>query len=352
MQRRLCGRWMLAAGVLGMANAWPAAATEPGALDPATLVARVQEASQRHSYTGTYVVSAGGSLTSARIAHVSEGRDQFERIEALDGQMRHLYRHNDLIHIVWPKTHEAIVQPREVTGDFPSPPLGAHLHGGLAMYELLPLGSDRVAGLDAQIYTFRPRDHLRFGQRWWLDRSSHLLLRIDLINERGEVLESAAFSELQLGGRASSAQMVQQMNKLEGFKVQRPALTRTTLEREGWTMKAPVSGFEIVLCLRRPLLGASPREMVSATSPEAPPSGATPDPGKTLLQAVYGDGLTQVSLFIEPYNPELHRSEAPVMMGATHALARRLGDWWITAVGDVPVATLKQLTLALERRKG
>jgi sigma-E factor negative regulatory protein RseB len=38
-------------------------------------------------------------------------------------------------------------------------------------------------------------------------------------------------------------------------------------------------------------------------------------------------------------------------MGATHALARRNSDWWITVVGDVPPTTLRQFAQALERRK-
>jgi sigma-E factor negative regulatory protein RseB len=38
-------------------------------------------------------------------------------------------------------------------------------------------------------------------------------------------------------------------------------------------------------------------------------------------------------------------------MGATHTLMRQRFDrWWITVMGDVPPATLKQFLAALERR--
>jgi sigma-E factor negative regulatory protein RseB len=61
--------------------------------------------------------------------------------------------------------------------------------------------------------------------------------------------------------------------------------------------------------------------------------------------------LTHVSIFIEAYRPDIHVPEPVIAMGATHALVRRLGEWWITVVGDVPPATLRHFALALERRK-
>jgi sigma-E factor negative regulatory protein RseB len=38
-------------------------------------------------------------------------------------------------------------------------------------------------------------------------------------------------------------------------------------------------------------------------------------------------------------------------MGATHVLMRQFGDWWLTAVGEVPVRTLKVFVQGLERKK-
>ena len=36
--------------------------------------------------------------------------------------------------------------------------------------------------------------------------------------------------------------------------------------------------------------------------------------------------------------------------GATHTLTRRVQDWWLTAVGEVPPQTLKAFAQSLERR--
>ena len=43
--------------------------------------------------------------------------------------------------------------------------------------------------------------------------------------------------------------------------------------------------------------------------------------------------------------------EIQAAVGATQTLMRRQGDWWVTAVGDVPAGTLKLFANALERRR-
>jgi sigma-E factor negative regulatory protein RseB len=68
------------------------------------------------------------------------------------------------------------------------------------------------------------------------------------------------------------------------------------------------------------------------------------------LMAVFSDGLTHVSLFVEPYDAQRHKPVA-TSLGATHTIMIRSGDWWITAMGDVPMATVHLFSMALERRR-
>ena len=109
------------------------------------------------------------------------------------------------------------------------------------------------------------------------------------------------------------------------------AQQRTALEAEGWTLPRPVPGFKLSGCVRRGMDTAGDDEPV--------------------LQAVFTDGLTHVSLFVEPFKPKRHRSEMQARQGATGTLMQRRGDYWVTVVGDVPPNTLKLFVDALERRK-
>jgi sigma-E factor negative regulatory protein RseB len=225
------------------------------------------------------------------------------------------------------------VEQRDPVVPFPSLLRGGE--SGLAEhYELRLLGMDRVAGHEAQILVLQPRDGHRFGQKLWAEKGSGLLLRADILGARGEVLESASFSELVLGIRTQRETVLGPMKKLDGWRLLRRVHARTRLEDEGWSLPSPVAGFREISCLKRVLQ----------------PGGEREDEGN-VLQVIFSDGLTHVSVFIEPFSPERHQRPMHASVGATHTLMRRQGDWWITVVGDVPVPTLKMFAAALERRR-
>jgi sigma-E factor negative regulatory protein RseB len=81
---------------------------------------RIHEAASHRNFQGTFVVSGGGAVSSARIAHFCEGPSQFERSESLDGQARLVYRHNDVVTTVWPNSRVAMVEQRNLLAQFPA----------------------------------------------------------------------------------------------------------------------------------------------------------------------------------------------------------------------------------------
>jgi sigma-E factor negative regulatory protein RseB len=299
-------------------------------------LSRIQEAANRRNFHGTVVVSAGGTIASSRIAHFCEGKDQFERIDSLDGQMRHVFRHNDVVHTVWPQSRVAMVEQREDVSSFPA----LQQRGADRIPEFYEFkqvaGTERVAGREAQVLMLRPKDAHRYGYRLWIDQASGLLLRTEVLNDRNDVLESSAFSDVSIGVKPQLDLVLQPVKKLEGYRVLRPTLVPAKLEAEGWSLKSVVPGFKMVSCTKRPFEGPlSPQQNSSAQ----------------MLQTIYSDGLTYVSIFIEPYNAERHSRPMAAAIGATQTLMQRQGDWWVTVMGDVPAATLRQFSHALERKK-
>ncbi|HEY4956991.1 MAG TPA: MucB/RseB C-terminal domain-containing protein [Caldimonas sp.] len=322
----------LALGAPACAQA--AAATPAPPSEVRAWLLRIHDAASRRNFQGTFVVSGGGNVASARIAHFCEGPNQYERIESLDGRQRKVYRHNDVVQTVWPLSHVAMIEQRGMLSSFPAL-LQAGDDGIAEWYEVRAEGSERVAGHEANVLAIRPRDGLRYGYRLWADRASGLLLRAEVIGERGDVLETSAFSDVVIGIRPQPDSVTRAMRRLDGFRVVNPVLTPTRLEAEGWTMRQLAPGFRQVSCVSRQI--------------EAPDDPASPQPA--VIQSIYSDGLTYVSVFIEPFQAERHPKAMFAAMGATSTLAQRQGDWWVTIVGDTPPATLKMFAAALERRK-
>lgn len=309
----------------------PAAGAQP--TDARSWMARVQQAATTLNYQGTLVFNAAGVVSSSRVLHYCEGKHRYERIEVLDGEARQVLRHNDLTQTLWPRTRVAVVEQRPSVPEFPALPTGNTQ--ALDAYDLKMLGTERVAGHEAQVLVLKPRDAHRFAQRLWAERSSGLLLRADMLGARGEVLESASFSDVTIGAKASPDTVLQAMRKLDGYRIVKPAVLQTQLDAEGWMLAKPVPGFHLVGCLRKQLSARG----------EPLPSGS-PD----VLMAVFSDGLAHVSVFVEPYDAERHKPVA-TSLGATHTVMTRAGDWWITAMGDVPMATAHLFSVALERRR-
>jgi sigma-E factor negative regulatory protein RseB len=303
----------------------------PGAQARQWLV-RIHQAATQRNYQGTLVVTTGSTMSSSRVAHYCEGSQSFERVELLDGQPRRVLRHNDQVLTLWPAAKAARLEQREAIAPFPALPAGGE-DELFERYDMLGEGAGRVAGHDARVFLLRPRDGARFAQRLWAEQGSGLLLRADVIAADGRVLETSAFSDLVIGTKSRLEGVQAALKQLDGWHVVKLKPQRTTLEAEGWQFKSPVAGFRQVSCVKRQLGGDDER----ATHAE-------------VVQAIFSDGLTHVSIFIEPYRGERHRQGGAVV-GATHTWMQALGDQWVTAMGDVPLATLKQFVNALERRR-
>ncbi len=297
---------------------------------------RMHEAAmKKRSYIGTLVQSSTQNISSARIWHACDGAQQIERVETLTGAPRSTFRHNDKLVTFMPDLKQVRVEKREQIGGFPEllqPGAGSIPE----FYAVKVLGGERIAGLDADVVQLMPKDALRFGYRIWTEKKSNLVVKLQTLDANGAVLEQAAFSELQLDAPVKMDKLVQMMGATEGYKVDQPALVKTTAAAEGWALKAAVPGFKPISCYKRG--GAVPSGNVAVQSDRT-------------MQWLFSDGLATVSLFVEDFDKVRHTQEGLVTNGATHTLLKRMNEFWLTAVGEVPVQTLKTFAQSLERKR-
>jgi sigma-E factor negative regulatory protein RseB len=286
---------------------------------------RMHDASLQRSYIGTFVVSSSnGAMSSARIWHACDGQRQVERVDSLSGEKRSTFRKDDEVLTFLPESRTVRTERRESLGLFPDlirPDESAIKD----FYTANRVGADRVAGFEADIVQLLPRDALRFGYRIWSEKKSGLVIKMQTVDDTGKVLEQAAFSELQLDAPVRMDKLAQMMAVPDGWRVEKPDAVKTTPAAEGWALKGQVAGFRSMSCYKRPSEG--------------------------VVQWTFSDGLASVSLFVEAYDRQRHTQEGVFASGATHTVTRRVQDWWVTAVGEVPEQTLKAFALHLERRR-
>lgn len=334
------GRWrpagalaLLAAGLL-LGNPLQAQVSPGGQSETRTVnewLTRMHEASRQRAYTGTLVVSAGPTMSASKIWHVCDGTQQMERIDTLTGAPRTTIRRNNDVITFEPETKTAFVEKRESLGMFPEL-LRTPSNLIPQFYSARETGVQRVAGHLADMVEILPRDELRFGYRIWSERQTGLVVKLQTLGEQGAVLEQMAFSELHLDASVSMDKLQRLMKDTRGYEVHKPVLKKTTAEAEGWRLKETVPGFTAMSC--------HTRDAVAAQAPGTAP-----------MQWVFSDGLASVSLFVEPFDPQRHGQEKSAAVGATHSVSKRVGDHWLTVLGEVPPSTLRRFALALERTR-
>ena len=265
-----------------------------------------------------------------------DGTYSHERIQTLDGKPREYIRRrsaaSDQVQCLIPETRRIVIEQRNVEESFPG--LSSASPEEILERYTLKLGDvERVAGIECQMLTLEPKDNARYGYRLWVDRASGLLLRAQTLNERREVIEQIAFTDVRIGERIDRAKLRPAWST-EGWSVERSDYRKADLSQHGWLVPAP-AGFR------------KTREVARRIG------------GSDAMQAVFSDGLATVSVFIEPHSllsAPAAGSQVPSAAGAlqihgpTYAFSRRVGDSLVTVVGEVPPSTVRSVAGSVEFR--
>ena len=294
----------------------------------------VRQAAQRVNYQGTVVYQSSGEMRSSRITHLFDGTHSHERIQTLDGKPREYIRRrsdaSDQVQCFIPETRRIVVEHRNVDESFPALS-NASPEEILERYTLKLGDIERVAGIECQMLTLEPKDSARYGYRLWVDRASGLLLRAQTLNERREVIEQIAFTDVRIGEKIDRAKLRPSWST-EGWSVERSDYRKADLSQHGWLVPAP-AGFR------------KTREVARRIG------------GTDAMQAVFSDGLATVSVFIEPHSllsspgaAQIPSGDALQIHGPTSAFSRRVGDALVTVVGEVPPSTVRSVAGSVEFR--
>lgn len=298
------------------------AAEAPASL---ALLARAHHAAQKLDYSGVFVFQQGTQVRTSRVTHRQHAGRVFEKLEILDGQRVEYIRNGDEILCYLPAQHRLIRETRDTPRAFPAltdtnPEKLRHY------YRIRPIGSARVAGFDTNAIALEPKDGFRYGYRLWADKSSGLLLRVQTVNEKNEVVEQIAFSHITIG-KIGAAQVRTSFEDTRGWRIDNTVIG--PLDFSKWNIKWVPEGFQRIRAVKRLVADQ-----------------AHAGNQREIAQLVYSDGLAGISIFIEPWSRE--RTAALLQQGALNVVGKRLGDFWLTIVGEIPLPAIRQIADSIE----
>jgi sigma-E factor negative regulatory protein RseB len=283
----------------------------------------IQNAAQRSNYSGTIYHQQGGEVRTSRIVHQFDGTVAHQRVQVLDGERREYVRKGDAVQCLLPESKRVIIEKRPIGGNFPALSTSAP-EDILRFYSLRKGSLERVADLECQVIELEPKDDNRYGYRLWVERTSGLLLRAQMLDGHADVIEQMAFTDVRIGEPFDAARLKASW-PTEGWRVDKIETKPVEL---GWAFDVPPGFQQRSAVMRR----------------------FNHDNAHDTLQAVYSDGLATFSVFIEPdqgsdsgLGSGKSRPRGPVNM-----YVHRLGDTMITVVGEVPPDTVRNVALSVK----
>ena len=277
-------------------------------------------AAHQTDYSGVFVYQYDNHVETSRIIHVVESDSEYEKLESLDGPKREIIRHHGQI---WCYINHRMVQvdSQQVRGRFPSL-LPEQLSALSSNYLIKEAGMERVAGYNTQAILFQPKDNLRYAHKIWAHTDSGLLLKAAVLGDKKQVIEQYTFTQLQIGGNIDRSWVG--AKDLLGHGAELPvspeAATGGTAINSGWVVDALPAGFKKTTEIQRPMRGK-----------HAP-----------VTQIVFSDGLSAISIFIEPDDGDEDDADGLSSRGAVNLYHKVLDKHLITVVGEAPPRTVMQ----------
>ncbi|MBK7168730.1 MAG: MucB/RseB C-terminal domain-containing protein [Gammaproteobacteria bacterium] len=274
-------------------------------------------------YRGVFTYEQGQTLRSVRIVHVVVDGVEQERLLTLDGEQREFLRRDhpvDCLH----------------AGDqllrLGSPPLTPPLRldagdtSRLDQYYAIEFdGTERVASRSGSRLRISPRDPYRYGMTLVLDDKTSLLLKSEITDGSGRVLERFQFVDVEIGKPVSAADLDAETPEATENLTHAPG-TEPQAQPFVWTVSWLPEGFAL-----------SARELRAAA-----------DLGREVETQMYTDGLAVFAVFVERGVEVASDEGEQASQGATVAyVIARGGQNVVTVVGEIPIATAQLVANAV-----
>ena len=288
---------------------------------------KMNRAADDLNYRGTFVYVHDNQIETMRVARRTRNGVTQERLFALNGAAREILRDQQRVWCFLPDKKMGVHQYRQAS-DKTFPRILPRDIGELVENYSLELGAhERVADRDTQVVKIVPQDEYRYGYNLYVDNSTGLLLRAELLDAQGTPIEQYMFVEIDIGGVIDDSQLEPRTPRADlvwvGDQTDEQPVASSDLR---WVVTDVPNGFMLSRHIRR----------------------LSPMRNQPVEHLVYSDGLAVVSIFVEK---KMSDSQSEIhglsRMGAVHAFGTMVNEYQITVVGEVPGATVDRMGMSV-----
>lgn len=294
---------------------------------PHELLDRMSNAVQTTNYEGTVLRISDGRAEALKVIHtVAEGVVR-EKVIAQEGSGLEIIRNGNEVHCILPEQKSVLVEEWNDQSTLFSTLPSSNLRFGNE-YDVKIVGEQRVAGREALQLAIKPHDEFRYEHRVWLDTATGFPLQTQLIGVDGAPLEQIKFADIRLDPEIGATTLMSTYST-ETFKwYNQPKRRVARVADLNWHNASLPPGFRLV---------STQQEIMPGTE-------------DVVTHMLYSDGLASVSVFIAAHADE--RMSTRSRAGASNSYSAVVDEYRITAVGEVPAATVERIATSMEIREG
>lgn len=287
---------------------------------------RLQAAQGMQGYQGAFVYERKGAFSTHQIWRQIDAQGQVsERFMQLNGPAHEVVRVNGRVTCI----SSAVAD--DLTSVDVWPPEILQLQDLQQWYQVRVLGESRVAGRQAAVLLFSPRDQYRYPIELSVDQATAIPLKSLLLNEQGQLLERLQFVQFKAISQQATAESTQ------ATLTPSSACIPVTLAEDiadaqansEWSTEWLPPGFVLINSHYKPTSAAE---------------------GHVLSQ-VYSDGLAHFSVFLERIDG-LEVEGGRRQLGPTAVVSRKIirgaETLMVTVVGEIPLASAERVALSMQ----
>ncbi|MGF1643014.1 MAG: MucB/RseB C-terminal domain-containing protein [Thiotrichales bacterium] len=297
------------------------------------LLEKMLAAEQYLNFEGTFVYLSGPKVETLQVIHSFDKNGERERLTSTAGSSEELVRDDKRMLWVSPARKVVLIeslQNRETSRGAASIPDPFRQPGGY--YDLTLGGTERVADHLCQTVSIYPKDQFRYGFRLCIEQESGLLLKAQTVDKAGQPREQMMFTSISLPDSIATERLQTSVPK-DDFAVLQArdddAGKATPAINPDWTVVDLPPGFLITR--------NSMRHVASSALP--------------VQHIVLDDGLATLSVFIAKSVPGEPYTAGILQSGALSAFSRKVDDYVVTVVGEVPALTAQRVGVSVSRNR-
>ncbi|WP_318437547.1 sigma-E factor regulatory protein RseB [Photobacterium leiognathi] len=290
------------------------------------LLLQMEQASQALSYEISYIRVKKNSIDTLRYRHALEDGQGYSHLLYLSGPPQEVIQRGNEVSYFEPGLDPFTVISGKMVAPV-MPLMKVDIKDLAHYYDFISMGRAREAGVTCDVVRIAPKDGARYSYLVWVDQLSHLVMRADLLDRNGDLLE-----QFRAVSYAVNPKVAEMLSKLKAVKL--PEVVKLPIQKKAnldWKVSWLPDGFQLISGDRHRLLMTE----------------------RPVESRMYSDGLFSFSVYVSDIDS--YAISGQLVRQGRRTLSNIVKDnKEITVVGDIPPSTARQIaeSVTFDNTKG